>query len=131
MTLAVRRLARAYLSIGRKAAALLAVLAAAAAASVVVVLPFWYLATAHRKVFNALALASIGGALAVVIARRLAAARLAGGARGLRTAALRVGGVAVCVGLLYAVLWAFASQRPLLGAAGAAALLLVVGLTAR
>ncbi len=66
--------------------------------------------------------------------RRLAAG--AGrGARGLRGALLpfllRTGRAALVLGLLYAGLWAFASARPALGAAAAAALLLAVGLWAR
>jgi hypothetical protein len=126
-----RRLGRAYLTIGRRAAALLAVLAVAAAASVVVALPFWYLATAHRPVFNGLALGAVAGGLGYLLARRLAAARSGAGAGGLRAAAARAAAVAGCLALGYGALWAFSTGRPLLGAAGAVLLLLAVGLTAR
>lgn len=131
MSALARRLGRAYLSIGRRLAAALLLLAVAAATSVIVVLPFWYLATAHRRIFNLLVMALAAGGIAWVAARRLAAARSTEGARGLRVALMRTVGAAAGFLVLYAALWAFASGRPVLGAAAAAALVLAVGLTAR
>ncbi len=100
----------------------------------VVVLPFWYLATAHRTVFNAAVIGCLAAGLVVLAVRRLAS-RAGRGARGLRGAVLpfllRTGRAAAVLGLLYVGLWAFASAQPALGAAAAAALLLAVGLWAR
>lgn len=125
-----KRLGRAYLALARRLGLLLGVLAAAAGSSVVVVLPFWYLATRHRTVFNAAVILLCVLGLGAVAARRLGR-----GTRGLRAALqpalLRLGGAAAWLGLLYVALLAFASARPLLGVAVVAALLLAAGLMTR
>ncbi len=131
MSCLARRLGRAYLSIGRKLAAALVLLAASAATSAAVALPFWYLATAHRGIFNAAVIGLAAAAAVFAAVRRLAAARSAHGPRRLRAALSRAGGLAAGLTALYLTVWAFASGRPLLGAAGAVALLLAVGLLPR
>jgi hypothetical protein len=76
----------------------------------VVVLPFWYLATAHRTAFNALVLGCLAVGLTLFAVRRIGS-RAGRGGPGVAGATLafllRVGRAAAVLGLLLAAgLWA-------------------------
>ncbi len=102
-----------YAKAFRRALAIAALLSLTLVAAAAIVFPLWYLSTKLRPLYTALVLAAGAAGLIYLVARRLSAfvsqpAPIR--AAKLKSAALRVGGILLALGLLYLIVGLYVYQ---------------------